>query len=121
MSPYLFPVFATTYLLCYHSIKITGSVSPDTRVLVCAPHSSFLDVLLVTLKCRITAPTRAENLQHGFFGKILRLLQLIPVSRVRSYYFERKIIPVSSFEWPYTILDFSSIYFRRTRIRVSRR
>lgn len=68
----------------YHSVKIKGSLLPETRIIVAAPHSSFIDTLVITLVGNLNAVTKTENLEHFFLGNCLRLLQPTAVSRAEK-------------------------------------
>ncbi|KAK2164584.1 hypothetical protein LSH36_61g01016 [Paralvinella palmiformis] len=68
----------------FHHIKVTGkqASAKDAPILVCAPHSSFIDLTVsfisYTLPCGVS---RVENAKLFMFGALIRLIQPLLVSR----------------------------------------
>lgn len=104
------------YILCricafscgFHDIKIKGALSPETRIIVAAPHSSFIDIFATMLVGHHSAVTRTENVKSYFIGNCIRLMQPTEVQREAK---DSKIYGIkeikrraNTMEWPPTLI-----------------
>ncbi|XP_078367565.1 lysophosphatidylcholine acyltransferase 2-like isoform X1 [Oculina patagonica] len=81
--PYI--VRALLFVMGFHRIKIKGKLAPSSEapVTVIAPHSSFLDILLLC-EYGTGAPSgisKIENLESPILGRFFQCLETIGVSR----------------------------------------
>ncbi|KAI3381528.1 hypothetical protein SNEBB_008692 [Seison nebaliae] len=65
----------------FHNVKINGELDVDTRIIVAASHSSFLDSFIFVLLNFPTAVSRQENQRVPLFGAVIRFIQAICVTR----------------------------------------
>ncbi|XP_039598764.1 lysophosphatidylcholine acyltransferase 2-like, partial [Polypterus senegalus] len=63
-------------------IKGTRVSSKEAPILAVAPHSSFFDGIVCVIAGLPSTVSRSENLQTPVFGRFLRCLQPVLVSRV---------------------------------------
>ncbi|MBN3276534.1 LPCT4 acyltransferase, partial [Polyodon spathula] len=71
------------FVLGFMRVKVRGRMAPPTEapILVVAPHSSFLDAVVMVPCGLVTVMSRAENLNIPIVGDLLRFNQAIVVSR----------------------------------------
>ncbi|NXX90558.1 PCAT2 acyltransferase, partial [Centropus bengalensis] len=73
----------TLFSVMGFQVKVKGKIASlqEAPIFVAAPHSSFFDAIISALTGMPSIVSRAENLSTPVFGKILRSLQPISVSR----------------------------------------
>ncbi|MGH0158423.1 UNVERIFIED_CONTAM: hypothetical protein FKN15_035641 [Acipenser sinensis] len=71
------------FVMGFMRVKVRGRMAPPTEapILVVAPHSSFLDSIVMVPCGLVTVMSRAENLNIPIVGDLLRFNQSIVVSR----------------------------------------
>ncbi|KAK1152010.1 lysophospholipid acyltransferase LPCAT4 [Acipenser oxyrinchus oxyrinchus] len=71
------------FVMGFMKVKVRGRMAPPTEapILVVAPHSSFLDSIVMVPCGLVTVMSRAENLNIPIVGDLLRFNQAIIVSR----------------------------------------
>ncbi|KAE8607948.1 hypothetical protein XENTR_v10011338 [Xenopus tropicalis] len=92
-------------------VRVEGkpATPSDAPILLVAPHSSFFDAIAVIVSGMPSSVSRAENISVPIFGRILRALQPVLVSRVdpdsrKNTINEIKKRATSGGEWPQVLI-----------------
>ena len=92
---------ALLFFLGFHWIRVKGKVAPPTEapLLVLAPHSSWLDVLVMCMAGVPSGLSKMENMDAPIIGGVYNILMiLLTCDCVSIIYFINVVFPCSIFQ-----------------------